>query len=122
MLSRTVSAAAARDGRMTTRLFLAIFALIQFGLLFSLPALAQSTAGRILGTVSDQSGAAVPGATVTVTDTERGTSRTLTTDESGGYVAPDLRPGTYKIRAEMKGFKTTRAAKRSGRSRDRRAR
>src|ERR1700722_1152563 len=74
--------------------------------LISIPALGQSTAGRILGTVTDQSGASVAGATVVVTDTQRGTSRTLTTDSSGEYVAPDLIPGTYKIRVEAKGFKT----------------
>jgi hypothetical protein len=73
--------------------------------LASLPALAQSTAGRVLGTVTDQSGASVAGASVVVTDTERGTSRSLTTDASGDYVAPDLIPGTYKIHVEAKGFK-----------------
>jgi len=71
-----------------------------------LPGLAQSTAGRVLGTVSDQSGAAVAGATVVVTDVERGISRTLTTDQAGAYVAADLTPGTYKIHAEAKGFKS----------------
>jgi Carboxypeptidase regulatory-like domain/TonB dependent receptor len=73
--------------------------------LLCLPATAQSTAGRILGTVSDQSGAAVSGATVVVTDVERGTSRTLTTDEAGTYVAAELQPGTYKIHVVAKGFK-----------------
>jgi hypothetical protein len=73
--------------------------------LFSLPSLAQSTAGRTLGTITDPSGAAVAGATVVVTDVERGTSRALTTDEAGAYVAADLQPGTYKIRVESKGFK-----------------
>jgi hypothetical protein len=76
-------------------------------LLASLSALAQTTAGRILGTVSDQSEAAVPGATVVVTDTQRGTSRTLTTDDTGGFVLPGLQPGTYKIRVEAKGFKSS---------------
>ena len=75
-------------------------------LLCTLPASAQSTAGRILGTVSDQSGAAVSGATVVVTDMQRGVSRNLTTDQAGAYVAPDLQPGTYKIHLEAKGFKT----------------
>src|ERR1019366_485339 len=73
--------------------------------LMSLPALAQSTAGRILGSVTDKSGASVAGASVVVTDTQRGTSRTLTTDATGNYAAPDLIPGTYKIRVEAKGFK-----------------
>ncbi len=76
-------------------------------LLGSISVLAQTTAGRILGTVSDQSGAAVAGATVVVTNVERGTSRTLTTDETGGYVAPELLPGVYKIHVEAKGFKTS---------------
>ena len=75
-------------------------------LLLALPAAAQSTAGRILGTITDQSGAAVSGATVVVTDVQRGASRTLTTDDSGDYVAAELQPGTYKIRVESKGFKT----------------
>ena len=74
--------------------------------LTALPALAQSTAGRMLGSVTDQSGASVAGATVVVTDTERGTTRTLTTDASGDYVAADLVPGIYKIHVEGKGFKS----------------
>jgi Carboxypeptidase regulatory-like domain/TonB dependent receptor len=74
-------------------------------LLLALPASAQSTAGRALGTVTDQSGAAVAGATVVVTDVQRGTTRTLTTDASGDYVAAELIPGTYKIQVESKGFK-----------------
>ena len=72
----------------------------------SVSALAQSTAGRILGTLTDQSGAAVAGATVVVTDTQRGTSRTTTTDDSGSYAVPDLQPGTYKIHVQAKGFKS----------------
>jgi Carboxypeptidase regulatory-like domain len=77
-------------------------------LLVSLSSLAdaQSTAGRILGTISDQSGAAVAGAKVTVTDVQRGTARTLTTDQTGSFVAPDLQPGVYKARVEAKGFKS----------------
>jgi hypothetical protein len=74
--------------------------------LLGLPAWAQSTNGRILGSINDQSGAAVSGATVVVTDMQRGTSRTLTTDPAGTYVAADLLPGTYKIHVEAKGFKT----------------
>ncbi|MGO9083697.1 MAG: carboxypeptidase regulatory-like domain-containing protein [Candidatus Sulfotelmatobacter sp.] len=68
-------------------------------------ALAQSTAGRILGTVTDQSGAAVSGATVAVTDVQRGTTRTVTTDEAGAYVVANLQPGSYKVHVEAKGFK-----------------
>ena len=103
MPSRTVNAFAPCDGRMTAaRLFFVTCAL----LLLPISVLAQSTAGRILGTLTDQSGAAVAGATVIVTDTQRGTSRRLTTDDTGSFVVPDLQPGTYRIRAEAKGFKT----------------
>jgi hypothetical protein len=97
--SAAMSAGAATS---TNRIF--AFVLLSVALV-NVPALAQSTAGRILGSVTDQSGAAVAGATVVVTDTQRGTSRTLTTDSAGAYVAPDLIPGTYKIHAEAKGFK-----------------
>src|ERR1700680_4762172 len=82
------------------------FLLAVFSLSVVYPVAAQSTAGRILGTVTDQSGAAVVSARVVITDWERGTSRTLTTDEAGAYVAADLTPGNYKIQVEAKGFKT----------------
>ena len=67
---------------------------------------AQGNAGRIIGSVTDQSGGAMAGAVVTVTDNARGISRTLMTDNSGEYNAPNLIPGTYSVRAEVKGFKT----------------
>ena len=66
----------------------------------------QTTTGRILGTVSDQSGANVAGAAVVVTDVQRGATRAVATDDSGNYVVPQLQPGVYKVRAEAKGFKT----------------
>jgi Carboxypeptidase regulatory-like domain/TonB dependent receptor len=74
--------------------------------LASVPAFSQTVTGRILGTITDPTSAAIRGATVTITDTQRGTTRTLTTDDSGAYVAPNLQPGVYKVRAESKGFKT----------------
>jgi hypothetical protein len=100
-----------------SRLLLATFSL----LLFSVPALAQSTAGRILGTVTDQSGAAVAGATVVVTDVQRGTSRTLTTDDSGGYVAPNCCQGIQDS-CGGEGFQDERAAERPCRGGHRRPR
>src|SRR5258708_1707912 len=65
----------------------------------------QGDTGRILGVVTDQSGGHVAGATVTITDVARGGSPTLTTDSDGAYVALNLLPGTYTLRAEFKGFK-----------------
>src|SRR5579872_5117237 len=75
-------------------------------LLLYLPVFGQGTAGRILGTITDQSGGVLAAATVTVTDVQRGIVRTLVTDQSGEYVAPSLLPGTYAVKAEAKGFKT----------------
>ncbi|MFY9843580.1 MAG: carboxypeptidase regulatory-like domain-containing protein [Terriglobales bacterium] len=66
----------------------------------------QTTNGRILGTITDQSGASVAGASVVITDTQRGTTRTVATDTSGDYAVPELQPGVYKVRAEAKGFKS----------------
>ena len=74
-------------------------------LLLCAPAFSQGNTGRILGTVTDQSGGVVAGATVTVIDTERGVTRTLTSDDAGEYNAPNLTPGNYTVRAEAKGFK-----------------
>jgi len=74
--------------------------------LVSLPADSQTTTGRILGTITDASGATVNGAVVTVTDVERGAVRTFTTESGGAYAALNLIPGLYKVRVEAKGFKT----------------
>jgi hypothetical protein len=75
-------------------------------LLVSASLSAQSNQGRIQGTIRDQSGGTIAGATVTVTDVLKGVSRTLTTDESGEYAAPNLDPSTYRVRVEYKGFRT----------------
>ena len=75
-------------------------------LLLSIPLVAQTDRGRILGNVHDATGAVIVGAKVTVTDVQRGIPRTLVTDSAGAFQAPDLLPGTYKIRVESQGFKT----------------
>src|SRR6266852_4720624 len=68
--------------------------------LLCLPAFSQGNFGRILGSVTDESGGVVSGATVTVIDKDRGVARTLTTDDAGAYAAPTLIPGTYIVRVE----------------------
>lgn len=75
-------------------------------LLSSVSLFAQGSSGRIQGTVTDQSGAAMPGVTITIADVERGNARTVTTDAAGEYNAPSLLPGAYRIRAEFAGFST----------------
>jgi len=69
------------------------------------PSFPQGTAGRIFGIVTDQTGRVIVGAAVVMTDTQRGISRTLTTDGAGEFDAPNLIPGKYTIRVEAKGFK-----------------
>ena len=65
----------------------------------------QTSQGRILGTVLDQTGAVIGGAKVTVTNTATNVSRQLVTTSSGEYVAPNLDPGPYTVSAEAVGFK-----------------
>jgi hypothetical protein len=66
---------------------------------------AQVTAGTIVGSVKDQQGAAVPGATVAITEVNKGTVSTYTTDPDGSFVAPFLIPGTYEVAVELTGFR-----------------
>src|SRR5882672_5035367 len=67
---------------------------------------AQDTTGAIVGTVQDASGAGVPGAKVSITNTDRNSViRTVESDKDGSYTAPLLPIGTYSVSVEMKGFK-----------------
>ncbi|HEY1936970.1 MAG TPA: TonB-dependent receptor [Candidatus Angelobacter sp.] len=74
-------------------------------LLFAASAFAQTTA-KILGNVSDASGAAIVGAKVTVKNTARGIERATQTNSTGGYEVDALPPGTYTVQVEMNGFET----------------
>ncbi|AMY11396.1 Outer membrane receptor for ferrienterochelin and colicins [Luteitalea pratensis] len=69
------------------------------------PALAQDPRGSIAGRVVDSSGGALPGTTVTVTNTATGTANTAVTNEEGGYSIPFITPGSYDILVELTGFK-----------------
>jgi len=66
-----------------------------------------SSAGTITGTVADSSGAAVPGAAVTLTDAATGGARSATTNDKGTYIFPYVNPGTYSVKISKQGFKTT---------------
>ena len=76
-------------------------------LVTALPAAAQSQAinGSIEGTVKDSSGAALPGVTVTVTNTDTGAQRIVISSDDGAYRAPLLTLGGYAVVAELQGFK-----------------
>ena len=68
---------------------------------------AQLTRGTIIGTVNDQSGAAVPGAAVTLTHVDTGSERQAETNATGRYEAPNLSAGSYEVRATLSGFQTS---------------
>ena len=69
-------------------------------------AAAQVNTGRIVGTVQDPSKAAIPQATVVVTDTATNQSTTVLTNERGDFVVTPLNPGTYQVTVKMDGFQT----------------
>ena len=66
---------------------------------------AQAVRGTLLGSVHDGQGAAIPGATVTATETQTNISRTAVTNQSGNYVFANLKDGLYRVEAELTGFK-----------------
>ncbi len=85
------------------KVFMYVLALCLAG--FASGAMAQSsTTGSIEGVVIDQNGAAVRGATVTVTSPNLISSQTATTNDNGRYAIPNLPPGPYKISVEASGF------------------
>ena len=74
-------------------------------LVVSWPAAAQIGGGALTGTVLDQAGAAVPGATLTITATGTNRSRTTVTGDDGAYAVPGLAPGSYAVGVELNGFR-----------------
>jgi hypothetical protein len=66
----------------------------------------QKDTGSIIGTVKDSSGALIPDAKITVTETEKGITFVTSSDASGEYVASPLNVGRYKVTVEKQGFKT----------------
>src|SRR3954454_21053656 len=73
-------------------------------LAFGSTSVAQTGSTSLRGTVSDASGAAVAHATVTLTSSDRGFQRTVTSSETGSYEFLQLQPGTYELTAESSGF------------------
>jgi len=76
-------------------------------LLLSSVSYAQSGRSTVRGTVKDQQGNLVSGATVTISDSEKNFTRTQTTTQDGNYVFTAIPPGTYKIDVEAASFKKT---------------
>ena len=71
----------------------------------SAPAFAQAVRGTLLGNITDQGGLSVPGATITITETNTNISYHTTSNEAGVYSFPSLKDGTYNVVAELTGVK-----------------
>jgi hypothetical protein len=90
---------------MSSRTFAALS--LFFALISACCVSAQTFRGSIQGTITDSTGAALPGASVKVFSTGTGLSRVVPTNDLGGYVASELPLGTYSITVSKAGFRTT---------------
>jgi hypothetical protein len=88
---------------MVQRLVVVLVACVTFGAVR--PAAAQSTTADIVGSVTDPTGAVVPGVTVTITNTATQISQVVVSDRTGNFVVNLLPPGRYSVRFELQGFK-----------------
>lgn len=85
----------------------ALAPIVLAAVVFAMPstASAQAVSGTLLGNITDSSGAAVPGATVTATETDTNVSRSVMSNEAGYYIFTSLLNGRYTVSAELQGFK-----------------
>src|SRR5580704_5900533 len=84
---------------------LSVVVVAVLSLLLCVSVFGQAVNATLLGTVTDLTGAVVPNAKVTATETSTNVSRTGQTNESGNFVFPDLPPGNYTVTVEVTGFK-----------------
>jgi len=96
----------ARRGTLQAVRLIPVFAILLQLLIFSWPANAQVAGGTVSGTVTGDSGAAMPGAHVSIKDASSGSVRTATTNTSGLYRIPDLSVGNYEMTVSAPGFVT----------------
>src|SRR5437870_13862883 len=83
-----------------------VAALLAFSNLLCVSFNAQVSGGSLSGTVTDSSQAAIPNVQVTLINMATGVARTVATDDTGFYTAPDLLPGSYEMTAAAPGFTT----------------
>jgi hypothetical protein len=86
--------------------YVRLLGLLCFGLLLLPTASLGQEKATIVGSVIDPSGALMPAVKVDITNSGTGVTRSVETNAAGSYIAPELVPGTYEIKAEFKGFKT----------------
>jgi hypothetical protein len=89
-------------------LWTSLLAVLCFGLFLSVPSLAQVAGGSITGTVTDPTGAVIPGATVTIVNRGTGVGQTLKTTPAGLFNKPNLDPGNYDVTIEALGFSSVK--------------
>ena len=87
----------------------AVFAVIVLACVTSVSAQVDVATATLKGSITEQAGSYVPGATITAVSTERGVSKTAVTDSSGNYQIPLLHPGKYNVTIEAEGFTKYRA-------------
>src|ERR1700676_4383006 len=97
-----LNAVAGRDDRLRL-----LFLVLLFCLTGAIRTNAQVVGGKILGTITDKSGAIVPQASILVRNQANGVTRTIKTDQVGFYTAPNLLPGTYEVTISATGFAAT---------------
>jgi outer membrane receptor protein involved in Fe transport len=72
----------------------------------AMPAAAQAVRATVLGTISDRTGGVLPGATITITNTDTGVAQVTVADSQGHYTVTNLLPAPYDIEATLQGFQT----------------
>lgn len=94
---------------MLKRLFLRLVMLVAtlVGLQFTVPVVLAQESAAVTGAVRDESGAVLPGVSVTLKNLDTGVARSLVTDDQGRYHASNLTLGKYEIQAELSGFQTS---------------
>ena len=104
--------------RLSTRVW--ALAVASVALWLATPAVAQITTGTVAGSVVDNSGGAIPGATVVLISRSQGTkSAPVVTNSNGEYVIPGVAADTYTVEVTMDGFRTAAARERVGQRRRR---
>src|SRR5437016_102310 len=88
------------------RILILLAVVSAFVIVTCVTAAGQGATAQISGTVKDQSGAVLPGAEITATQTETGAVRMALSDETGSYVLPNLPVGPYKLEVSIPGFRT----------------
>lgn len=76
-------------------------------MLLSVAAFAQRDLGTITGTITDAQGAAIPNAKITIVEDATNLSYVVISNQTGEYIRPALKPGTYIVNAEAPGFRRT---------------